>query len=119
MNVREVVLAENVLADPEGRLTFYNLIASGIRVPAFPGRLRRMAAMIRWNSTVPFRARAALYAPDGTPLADAAGEIPAGDFRWIALFREVPLPVPGRYRLVIYAGAETVRDVEILVEEER
>ncbi|MDW8029266.1 MAG: hypothetical protein RMK94_12840 [Armatimonadota bacterium] len=119
MNVREVVLAENVLADPEGRLTFYSVIADGIRAPAFPGRLRRLAAMVRFQSPVPFRARAALYAPDGTPLADATGEIPGGDFRWIALFRDVPLPVPGRYRLVIYAGGTAVREVELSVEEER
>lgn len=117
--IREVVLSENVLADPEGRLTFYNLIPDGIRAPAFPGRLRRMAMMVRWNSPIPLRARAAFYAPDGTPLADAAGEIPVGDFRWIALFRDVPLPVPGRYRLVIYAGAEPVREIEIAIEEER
>jgi len=119
MNAREVILAENVLSDPEGRLSFYGIITEGLRAPSFPGRLRRLAVMVRWSSPVPFRARAALYAPDGTPLADAGGEIPAGEFRWIALFRDVPLPVPGRYRLVIYAGADPAREIEIPVEEER
>lgn len=119
MNVREVVLAENILADPEGRLSFYSLVMDGLRVPAFPARLRRLAAMVVFESPLPFRARAAIFAPDGTLLADAGGEIPAGTFRWIALFRDVPLPVPGRYRLAVYAGGEMVREIDLSVEEER
>jgi len=115
--IREVVLAENVLADPEGRLSFYSLVLDRLAAPAFPGRLRRLAALVRWESPAPFRARAALFGPDGTPLAEAGGEIPAGPFAWVALFRDVPLPGPGLYRLVIYAGADPVREIPIHVEE--
>jgi len=76
--IREVVLAENVLADPEGRLSFYSMILDRLAAPAFPGRLRRLAALVRWESPVPFRARAALFGQTARPWPRPAGRSPRG-----------------------------------------
>ena len=116
MNLTDVMLAENALADPWGRLSLYNLITAGLTVPSVPAVLRRLAVVTRWESPMPFRQRVALFAPDGTLLADADAEVPAGPYLQLALFADVPLPVAGEYRLVIYAGGEEARTVPITVQ---
>jgi len=115
VRLTDVVLAENALADPQGRLSLYNLITAGLTVPSFPAVLRHLAVVTRWESPMPFRQRVALFAPDGTLLADADAEAPAGPYLQLTLFSDVALPVPGTYRLVIYAGGEEARTVPLEV----
>ena len=115
MKLTDVVLAENALADPWGRLSLYNLITAGLTVPSFPAVLRRLAVVVRWESPMPFRQRVALFAPDGTLLADADADVPAGPYLQLALFTDVALPVAGQYRLVVYAGGEEVRTMHLNV----
>lgn len=119
MRLTDVVLAENALADPRGRLTLYNLITAGLTVPTTPAVLRHLAVVTRWESPVPFRLRVALFAPDGTLLADADGEGPAGPYLHLTLFSDVALPVVGTYRLRVYAGGEEARTVPLEVRERR
>jgi len=115
MKLTDVVLAENALADPWGRLSLYNLITAGLTVPSVPAVLRRLAVVTRWESPTPFRQRVALFAPDGTLLADADAEVPSGPYLQLALFSDVALPVAGTYRLVVYAGGHEVRTIPLPV----
>ena len=115
MTLTDVMLAENVLSDPNGRLTLFSLITGGVQTLALPGLLRRLAVATRWESPIPLRCRVALYAPDGTLLADADADIPTGPFWQLTLFSDVPLPVEGEYKLTVFAGSNVEREIPLTV----
>ncbi len=115
MTLTDLILAENILSDPNGRLTLYHLITGGVQALALPGLLRRLAVATRWESPLALRCRVALYAPDGTLLADADAQIPAGPFWQLTLFNDVPLPVEGDYKLTVFAGSDMEREIALAV----
>ena len=123
-----VVVCEDVLANPSGRLTLYNLFQD-LTADLFPAVFPRLHVVTTWYNPMPEPARAVIQAgivaPDGTAIGNAAATItvaPNAYHTQISRFQGLIFPVPGDYRVQVQRGSRQVCDLPLVVvapEEER
>ncbi len=116
-----VVVCEDVLANPSGRLTLYNLFRD-LTADGFPATLPRLHVVTTWYNPQKDDGRAlirvAILAPDGSLVGDATATISValGAYHTqVSRFRDLVLPEPGTYRVQVAQESRIVSDLPLTV----
>lgn len=118
-----VAVCEDMLANPSGRLTLYNLFHD-LTADDFPALLPRLHLVTTWYNPAQESAQALvrvlILSPDESLAADAAVtvRVAAGTYHTqVTRFRDLVLPVTGTYRVQVLQQSELLADLPLVVSE--
>jgi hypothetical protein len=121
MKLVSTIVCEDVLANPAGRLTLYNLFQD-LEATSFPASLPRLHVVSTWHnpgeSSAQALVRVVVLAPDESLVGDAVATVSAAAGAYhthISRFRELVLPSPGTYRVQIVHADQVVSDLPLAV----
>lgn len=120
-NLIAVMICEDVLMNPSGRLSLYNVFQD-LTADRFPAAFPRLHVVTTWHNPSPEQVQAVIQvgivAPDGTPVGNAAATItvaPGAYHTQISRFRDLVLPTPGDYRIQVQRGSRQMCDLPLVV----
>ena len=106
------LVCEDVLTNPAGRLTLYN-VSFTLFADAWPALFPRLVVVNTWRTDEVGEhvdERVSVLAPDGsTSVADGLASFdvpPQAEHSQISAFRGVTFPVPGVYRVQVWRNGE-------------
>lgn len=117
------IICEDVLANPSGRLTLYNVFHD-LTADRFPALFPRLHVVTSWYAQYAQEReqteviQVAVVAPDGTVIGGAAATIvvnPGAYHTQISRFQGLVLPVPGEYRVQVQQGSRLVGNLPLVV----
>jgi hypothetical protein len=118
-----VLLCEDVLMNPAGRLTLYNTYLD-LGAADFPAVVVRLHVVTTWynpgDALAEFVVQVAIITPgdEETLVGDAAVTVqvaPGAYHTQVSRFRDLVLPFPGAYRVQVRTGTEVVSDLPLIV----
>jgi len=117
-----VLVCEDVLANPSGRLTLYNLFHD-LTADSFPATLPRLHVVTTWYNPQEDGSQAlirvVILAPDETLVGDATATVSVGPdacyHTQVSRFRDLVLPGPGTYRVQVARESRIVSDLPLVV----
>lgn len=116
-----VVICEDVLVNPSGRLTLYNIFQD-LATDRFPAALPRLHVTTTWYNSLPEQVQTVvqvgIVAPDGTLVGNAAVTItvaPGAYHTQISRFRDLVFPIPGNYQIQVQRGSRQMCNLPLMV----
>lgn len=111
MRIAAVVPCENILSDPDGRTSLYNVFPV-FRAANFPARASFTVTVVLLGEEEDYSAtktRVVIADADGNPIGEANGTVPAlipgTYYLQVVRFSDVVFPFPGRYRVESRVGS--------------
>ena len=123
LTLASILLCEDVLANPSGRLTLYNVFRD-LEAATFPASIVRAHVVTTWynsgDTPAKFIVRVAIITPgEGeTLVGDAAVTVqvaPGAYYTLVSRFRDLLLPLPGAYRVQVQVETEVVSDLPLIL----
>jgi hypothetical protein len=119
-----LLVCEDVLLNPAGRLTLYNVFrdVTADRFPAFAPRFHVVSTWFNpGESPMDAVAQVSVVGPDGAVVGDAVSSMtiqPGAYYSWVARFRGLVFPEPGTYRVQVQCAGRQMSELLIIVKGE-
>lgn len=118
MELVSTLICEDVLGNPAGRLSLYNVFGD-LTADRFPASVRRLHVVTTWYSPSQTRSviQVSIVSPGGEVIGTAISPatVASGYYTQISRFQDLIFPEPGEYRIQVQRDDRVICDWPLTV----